>query len=67
MPFVARALGLSDPRKPDGSFFVPRPDGCRERPNLPRHWSGFLFDSDDHLIRLDMSEFSGEARCGPAH
>ena len=48
--------GLSDPRKPYGSFLFLGPTGVGKT-ELSKALAGFLFDSDDHLIRLDMSEF----------
>ncbi|MBM3380045.1 MAG: ATP-dependent chaperone ClpB [Betaproteobacteria bacterium] len=48
--------GLSDPRRPYGSFLFLGPTGVGKT-ELTRALAGFLFDSDDHLIRLDMSEF----------
>ena len=48
--------GLSDPRKPYGSFLFLGPTGVGKT-ELTKALAGFLFDSDDHLIRLDMSEF----------
>jgi ATP-dependent Clp protease ATP-binding subunit ClpB len=48
--------GLSDPRRPYGSFLFLGPTGVGKT-ELTKALAGFLFDSDDHLIRLDMSEF----------
>ncbi|NDH35465.1 MAG: ATP-dependent chaperone ClpB, partial [Betaproteobacteria bacterium] len=48
--------GLSDPRKPYGSFLFLGPTGVGKT-ELTKALAGFLFDSEDHLIRLDMSEF----------
>jgi ATP-dependent Clp protease ATP-binding subunit ClpB len=48
--------GLSDPNRPTGSFLFLGPTGVGKT-ELCKALAGFLFDSDDHLIRLDMSEF----------
>ena len=36
---------------------VPRVRPASARPNSARRWPAFLFDSEDHMIRIDMSEF----------
>ena len=47
--------GLADPGKPCGSFiFGPNGVGKTE---LCKALAGFLFDSESHLIRVDMSEY----------
>jgi ATP-dependent Clp protease ATP-binding subunit ClpB len=48
--------GLSDPNRPTGSFLFLGPTGVGKT-ELCKALAGFLFDSDDHLIRIDMSEF----------
>jgi len=48
--------GLSDPRRPYGSFLFLGPTGVGKT-ELTKALAGFLFDSEDQLIRLDMSEF----------
>lgn len=48
--------GLSDPNKPLGSFLFLGPTGVGKT-ELCKALAGFLFDSQDHLIRIDMSEF----------
>ncbi|MGH1357833.1 MAG: ATP-dependent chaperone ClpB [Burkholderiaceae bacterium] len=48
--------GLSDPRKPYGSFLFLGPTGVGKT-ELCKALATFLFDSEDHLIRIDMSEF----------
>ncbi|HET7061168.1 MAG TPA: ATP-dependent chaperone ClpB, partial [Nitrosospira sp.] len=48
--------GLSDPNRPYGSFLFLGPTGVGKT-ELCKALAGFLFDSEDHLIRLDMSEF----------
>ncbi|OGB72790.1 MAG: ATP-dependent chaperone ClpB [Burkholderiales bacterium RIFOXYC12_FULL_65_23] len=48
--------GLSDPNRPLGSFLFLGPTGVGKT-ELCKALAGFLFDSEDHLIRIDMSEF----------
>ena len=48
--------GLSDPSRPTGSFLFLGPTGVGKT-ELCKSLAGFLFDSEDHLIRIDMSEF----------
>ena len=48
--------GLSDPNRPYGSFLFLGPTGVGKT-ELTKALAGFLFDSEDHLIRIDMSEF----------
>jgi len=48
--------GLSDPNKPLGSFLFLGPTGVGKT-ELCKALAGFLFDSEDHLVRIDMSEF----------
>jgi ATP-dependent Clp protease ATP-binding subunit ClpB len=48
--------GLSDPNKPYGSFLFLGPTGVGKT-ELCKALAGFLFDSEDHMIRIDMSEF----------
>ena len=48
--------GLSDPDKPYGSFLFLGPTGVGKT-ELCKTLAGFLFDSEEHLIRIDMSEF----------
>ncbi|MFQ1064229.1 ATP-dependent chaperone ClpB [Bordetella trematum] len=48
--------GLADPSKPYGSFLFLGPTGVGKT-ELTRALANFLFDSDEHLIRIDMSEF----------
>ncbi len=51
----ARA-GLKDPRRPIGSFIFLGPTGIGKT-ELARALAEYLFDSEDSLIKLDMSEF----------
>ncbi|HXZ55150.1 MAG TPA: ATP-dependent chaperone ClpB [Burkholderiales bacterium] len=48
--------GLSDPNRPYGSFLFLGPTGVGKT-ELCKALAAFLFDSEDHLIRVDMSEF----------
>ncbi len=48
--------GLSDPRRPNGSFLFLGPTGVGKT-ELTKALTEFLFDDEDALIRLDMSEF----------
>jgi ATP-dependent Clp protease ATP-binding subunit ClpB len=48
--------GLSDPNRPYGSFMFLGPTGVGKT-ELTKALASFLFDSEDMLIRLDMSEF----------
>ncbi len=48
--------GLSDPNRPYGSFLFLGPTGVGKT-ELCKALAGFLFDSEDHLVRIDMSEF----------
>jgi ATP-dependent Clp protease ATP-binding subunit ClpC len=51
----ARA-GLKDAKRPIGSFMFLGPTGVGKT-ELARSLAGFLFDNEDAIIRLDMSEF----------
>jgi ATP-dependent Clp protease ATP-binding subunit ClpB len=48
--------GISDPNRPNGSFLFLGPTGVGKT-ELCKALARFLFDSDDALIRIDMSEF----------
>jgi ATP-dependent Clp protease ATP-binding subunit ClpB len=48
--------GLGDPGRPYGSFLFLGPTGVGKT-ELTKALASFLFDSEDHLIRIDMSEF----------
>ena len=49
-------VGLSDPNRPYGSFLFLGPTGVGKT-ELTKALAEFLFDSDDAMIRIDMSEF----------
>ena len=51
----ARA-GLSDPNRPSGSFLFLGPTGVGKT-ELTKALASFLFDTDDAMVRIDMSEF----------
>lgn len=48
--------GLSDPNRPIGSFLFLGPTGVGKT-ELCKALANFLFDSDDAMVRIDMSEF----------
>jgi ATP-dependent Clp protease ATP-binding subunit ClpB len=48
--------GLSDPNRPYGSFLFLGPTGVGKT-ELCKALASFLFDSEEHLIRIDMSEY----------
>jgi ATP-dependent Clp protease ATP-binding subunit ClpB len=48
--------GLSDPNRPYGSFLFLGPTGVGKT-ELCKALANFMFDSEEHLIRIDMSEF----------
>jgi ATP-dependent Clp protease ATP-binding subunit ClpB len=48
--------GLSDPRRPIGSFIFLGPTGVGKT-ELARALAGFLFDDEHALVRIDMSEY----------
>ena len=48
--------GLSDPNRPLGSFLFLGPTGVGKT-ELCKALAGFLFDSEEHMLRVDMSEF----------
>ncbi|SNT70171.1 ATP-dependent chaperone ClpB [Psychrobacter sp. LV10R520-6] len=48
--------GLSDPNRPSGSFLFLGPTGVGKT-ELTKSLANFLFDSEDSLIRIDMSEY----------
>jgi len=49
-------VGLKDPRKPIGSFIFLGPTGVGKT-ELAKVLATYLFDKDDALIRIDMSEY----------
>jgi len=48
--------GLSDPKRPNGSFLFLGPTGVGKT-ELSKALAEFLFDTEDSLVRIDMSEF----------
>ena len=48
--------GLADPSKPSGSFLFLGPTGVGKT-ELTKALASFMFDSDDAMVRIDMSEF----------
>jgi ATP-dependent Clp protease ATP-binding subunit ClpC len=49
-------VGLKDPKKPIGSFIFLGPTGVGKT-ELARSLARYMFDSEDALIRIDMSEY----------
>lgn len=49
-------VGLKDPRKPIGSFIFLGPTGVGKT-ELARSLAKYMFDSEDALVRVDMSEY----------
>ena len=54
--------GLNDPNRPLGSFLLLGPTGVGKT-ETARGLAQFLFDSEDAMIRLDMSEYSEKHSC----
>ena len=54
--FAGRVPGLADPRRPNGSFLFLGPTGVGKT-ELTRALAEFLFDTEDAMVRIDMSEF----------
>jgi len=48
--------GLSDPDRPNGSFLFLGPTGVGKT-ELTKALAGFLFDTEEAMVRIDMSEF----------
>ncbi len=48
--------GLKDPRRPIGTFLFLGPTGVGKT-ELAKALAGFMFDDDDALLRIDMSEY----------
>jgi ATP-dependent Clp protease ATP-binding subunit ClpB len=48
--------GLSDPRRPNGSFLFLGPTGVGKT-ELTKALAAFLFDTEEAMVRIDMSEF----------
>ncbi|MCW8882340.1 MAG: ATP-dependent chaperone ClpB, partial [Sedimenticola sp.] len=48
--------GLSDPKQPNGSFLFLGPTGVGKT-ELSKALADFLFDTEDAMVRIDMSEF----------
>ena len=55
-PSADREQGLSDPNRPLGSFIFLGPTGVGKT-ELARALAEFLFDSDQAMVRIDMSEY----------
>src|SRR5690606_15476378 len=48
--------GLADPNRPNGSFLFLGPTGVGKT-ELTKALAAFLFDTEDAMVRIDMSEF----------
>jgi ATP-dependent Clp protease ATP-binding subunit ClpB len=53
--------GLSDPKRPNGSFLFLGPTGVGKT-ELCKALAEFLFDTEDAMVRIDMSEFMEKHR-----
>ena len=53
---VVRARGIKDPNRPIGSFLFLGPTGVGKT-ELAKSLASSLFDSEKHMIRIDMSEY----------
>jgi ATP-dependent Clp protease ATP-binding subunit ClpB len=60
----ARA-GIKDPRRPIGSFIFLGPTGVGKT-ELARTLAAALFDSEDNMVRIDMSEYMEKHTVSPA-
>ena len=49
-------VGLKDPKKPIGTFVFLGPTGVGKT-EMAKVLAGYLFDKDDSLVRIDMSEY----------
>ena len=58
--------GLKDPKRPIGSFIFLGPTGVGKT-ELARALAEFLFDDEDALIRVDMSEYRRKTYRIPSH
>ncbi len=56
MRSAVRAPGLSDPNRPNGSFLFLGPTGVGKT-ELCKALAEFLFDTEEAMVRIDMSEF----------
>ena len=57
-------VGLKDPKKPIGSFIFLGPTGVGKT-ELAKVLSNYLFDKDDSLVRIDMSEYMEKFSVSP--
>ncbi len=53
---IRSRAGLADPRRPSGSFLFLGPTGVGKT-ELSKALAEFLFDSEEAMVRIDMSEF----------
>ena len=59
---IRSRAGLQDPNRPLGSFLFPRPTGVGKT-ELAKALAEDLFDSEDHMVRIDMSEYMENMPC----
>jgi ATP-dependent Clp protease ATP-binding subunit ClpB len=57
--------GLKDPKRPIGSFIFLGPTGVGKT-ELARALAGSLFDSEDNIVRIDMSEYMEKHDVAPS-
>ena len=65
-PCAAPAPGLQDPNRPIGSFIFLGPTGVGKT-ETARALAEFLFDDEQAMVRLDMSEYMEKHAVAPAH
>ncbi len=53
---IRSRAGLQDPNRPLGSFLFLGPTGVGKT-ELAKALAENLFDSEDHMVRIDMSEY----------
>lgn len=58
---IRSRAGLQDPSKPLGSFLFLGPTGVGKT-ELAKALAEDLFDSEDHMVRIDMSEYMEKNR-----
>src|SRR3989442_2431988 len=56
--------GLQDPRRPIGSFLFLRPTGVGKT-ELARALAGILFDEEQNIVRIDISEYHEQRTAAP--
>ncbi len=59
---IRSRAGLQDPNRPLGSFLFLGPTGVGKT-ELAKALAVNLFDSEEHMVRIDMSEYMENIRC----